>query len=73
MPKLPIDSLKKLGKKELVLSGRNKLAAESASCDPSILSEYTSRRSKARTDLPPLVKNELWKMEYDTAHRFLID
>lgn len=62
MPKLPVQELNKLSNRELVLSGRNKLASESMSCDPSIMSQFTSRRSRAMTDLPPICNSEVWRI-----------
>lgn len=52
MPRLPVEKLSKLNPRELILTGRNKLAKESASCDPSVVSQYTERRSLAHTDIP---------------------
>jgi hypothetical protein len=42
------------------------------SCDPSLVSHYTTRLSKAMTDGAALDKNqEILKMNYDSAHHFL--
>ena len=72
MPKLPVQELNKLAVGELTLGGKNKLAAESASCDPSMVTSMASKRSKAATELPPL-RQEVWKSNYDSAHRYLME
>jgi hypothetical protein len=53
MPRLPVEQLSKLAPGEMVVAGKNKLALESASCDPSMLSELGTRKSRAMTDLLP--------------------
>ena len=58
IPKLPVEKLRKTEQRQFVLRGRNKLASESLSCDPSIASQYTSRLSKAMTDGAVLDRNK---------------
>jgi hypothetical protein len=72
IPKLPVERLRRTDHKEFALAGRNKLACESLSCDPSIASQYTTRLSKAMTDGAALDRNqEILKMSYDSHHSFL--
>lgn len=44
IPHLPVEKLSKMDPSALQLAGRNKLALESASCDPSITSKYLSSK-----------------------------
>lgn len=74
MPALPVAELNKLAEGELRLCGRSKLISESGSCDPSIVSELTSRRRSVASELSGVRgDNELLKMDYDSNLRYFMD
>lgn len=71
MPALPVEELNKLAEGELRLCGRSKLLSESGSCDPSMVSELTSRRRSVASELSGARgDNELLKMDYDSKLRY---
>ena len=73
MPRLPVEKIRKLRGRDLSVNGRNKLAKESLSCDPSVVSDYTHRVSKAATErVGATSTQEMYKSQYDGAHRPMI-